>query len=163
MARVCTGCVSRTGLPKVITHRVRWGAAGRVDGVSGTDLYNIVLDTGIQPRAPAAAAPAPGPEPSTSGLLLRARWGLLELPVAVVRDAGSLLLRPQEGWERVAALARGGTALFGGDPSLSRRSFNDVVLAAVTAGVPCPAPRSRRGTDAGPRPHRRPGLGPDAR
>ncbi|MHC1557872.1 wax ester/triacylglycerol synthase family O-acyltransferase [Actinomycetospora sp. C-140] len=136
-----------------------------VDGISGTDLYGVILDVAPVPRPPAADPPAPAPEPSSAELALGATRTLLGLPLAAAQAAGTLLTHPRVGRDHLGALARGGGALLSalwptrpssltgprhrgrrfalargrvGDVRTVRRhlggTFNDVVLAAVTAG-----------------------------
>ncbi|GAA4790717.1 wax ester/triacylglycerol synthase family O-acyltransferase [Actinomycetospora chlora] len=87
-----------------------------VDGVSGTDLYGIVLDPGPDGPGPALPTPdhSPGVEPSSAALVARAARDLVAMPVGIARGVGTLLARPREGGRRVAALVRGGGALVAG-------------------------------------------------
>lgn len=148
----------------------RWALISKVhhcmvDGVSGTDLYHVVLDPTPQPRPPQPDPWTPTPEPSELALLVDAVAGLALLPLAQVRALVGLLQRPAElpGLVRdvtlgALALAAGmlpvrASTLFGRVGAIRRfafaraatadvravrqafgGTFNDVVLAAVTAG-----------------------------
>ncbi|MDF2979173.1 MAG: Diacylglycerol O-acyltransferase [Actinomycetospora sp.] len=136
-----------------------------VDGVSGTDLYRVVLDPEPHPRPAAPETGEPAPEPSAGALLLGAAGHLAALPVALARAAGSLVTAPGRGARAIAAGVQGAAALLGSlrparpsslsgplhrprafaiargrvaDVRAARHryggTFNDVVLAAVTAG-----------------------------
>ena len=148
----------------------RWALISKVhhcmvDGISGTDLYRVVLDQSPEPRAPVADDWHPQPEPSA--LELARRRGARPGPAAAaarpaprrrgprpadVRPAGADAVRGRPPWPtalRPAARSSlsGPCPRSAGSPSPGARSrtsravrhalggtFNDVVLAAVTAG-----------------------------
>lgn len=149
----------------------RWALISKVhhcmvDGVSGTDLYRVVLDPSPEPTA--AAVPddwRPAPPPSDLALASAAVLDLARLParqaravVAIAANPGMLLQGVGQAAQGLASLARAlfptaGTSLSGplsahrrfafarstvDEVSAVRRAlggtFNDVVLAAVTAG-----------------------------
>jgi diacylglycerol O-acyltransferase len=133
-----------------------------VDGVSGTDLYRVVLD-----REPTRASTAPddwqpAPWPSAPALTVAALRDLAMLPVTGAQAAAGALRDPR----RLVAAGRGMLALLASLPPAPRTSlsgplsrprhvtwlrcriadvrtvrrafggtFNDVVLAAVTGGL----------------------------
>ncbi len=136
-----------------------------VDGVSGTDLYNLVLDPQPQPRPAVPDDWHPRPEPSTATLTALAVRDLARVPWDAARAALGALASPR-GLARTARDTVVGTAALAtallptpassltGRLSAHRRyafarsrvedvglvrktlggTFNDVVLAAVTAG-----------------------------
>jgi WS/DGAT/MGAT family acyltransferase len=149
----------------------RWALISKVhhcmvDGVSGTDLYRVVLDA--SPDAAPVTAPDewhPQPPPSDLALATAATLDLARLPArqalaaaTIARHPGSLLKSAGQTARGVASLARAlvpaSRTTLSGPLSAHRRfafarstvddvtavrralggTFNDVVLAAVTAG-----------------------------
>jgi diacylglycerol O-acyltransferase len=136
-----------------------------VDGVSGTDLYRVVLDPSPEPRAPSPDDWTPRPVPSTLALAATAVIDLGRLPFRQLRALAGAARSPSALVQQARNTLRGVTALAGalvpaspsslsGRLSAERRfafgrssvddvsqvrkvlggTFNDVVLAAVTAG-----------------------------
>ncbi|MBN9110745.1 MAG: wax ester/triacylglycerol synthase family O-acyltransferase [Pseudonocardia sp.] len=133
-----------------------------VDGVSGTDLYRVVLDREPAPVPPEPDDWQPRPWPSSTTLMASAARDLAVLPLAGLRAAAGALRDPRRLW----AAGRGALALAASMPPVSRSSlsgplsrprhvtwtrcrisdvravrhafggtFNDVVLAAITGGL----------------------------
>jgi diacylglycerol O-acyltransferase len=133
-----------------------------VDGVSGTDLYRVVLDPDPVPAPPEPDDWRPAAPPSAVALALRAVGDLAVLPVR----GGAAVIRMLRHPRRVVTAGRGAVALaaslwpaspstLSGEPARPRRvdwvrasvadvravrhvlggTFNDVLLAAVTGGL----------------------------
>ena len=67
-----------------------------VDGVSGTDLYQLVLDPTPTPRPSVPDTWAPADSPSTTAATARAAWELATSPLAAVRAVASSLAAPRQ-------------------------------------------------------------------
>lgn len=136
-----------------------------VDGVSGTDLYNVVLDPSPDPAPPVPDDWQPRPEPSTGALTALAARDLVRFPWDAGRAMLGTLLHPADLARTARDTVVGAAALsrallptpassLSGPLSAHRRfafarcsiddvrlvrkalggTFNDVALAAVTAG-----------------------------
>ena len=148
----------------------RWALISKVhhcmvDGISGTDLYRIVLDESPERRPPVADDWRPLQEPSALRLAAAAAGDVARLPAAQARALAAAARSPTELARQARATLRGLRALTGalrpatrsslsGPLTAQRRfafaratvadvsavrhvlggTFNDVVLAAVTAG-----------------------------
>lgn len=66
-----------------------------VDGVSGTDLYRLVLDPGPDPRAPVVDTWRPAPPQSRLSFTARAMWDSARAPAAGARAFGAALGAPR--------------------------------------------------------------------
>ncbi|KRE92776.1 hypothetical protein ASG76_14990 [Nocardioides sp. Soil774] len=78
----------------------RWGLLSKLhhsvaDGVSGTDLYQLVLDPTPTPRPPVADDWAPAGPPSTSSAAAGAAWRLTTAPLTIARAALGSLAHPR--------------------------------------------------------------------
>ena len=100
-----------------------------VDGVSGTDLYRLVLDPSAEPGAAVPDDWQPAPPASTLGFTAQALWHLLGSPV----DAGQALVRslaaPRELARVTVESARGALALTG-----AVRPVHDTTLTGPLSG-----------------------------
>jgi diacylglycerol O-acyltransferase len=104
----------------------RWALISKVhhcmvDGISGTDLYHVVLDDSPEPRGPVVDDWHPRPEPSSLELALTAALDLVRLPLGQARSLAGAALRPT---------------------TFAREARNAVLGMAALAGVLRPAARS---------------------
>lgn len=102
-----------TGLPEG-----RWALLSKLhhclaDGVSGTDLYRLVLDLAPTPTPPPPDDWSPAPMPGTLEVTARAAWDVVSSPVAAVRSAAAGLSTPGDLVRRTAASTRGLLSLSG--------------------------------------------------
>jgi diacylglycerol O-acyltransferase len=116
-------------------HGGRWALISKVhhcmvDGVSGTDLYGVVLDPTPTPRSPEPDDWRPGPEPTSVTLTARALAGLVANPVTQVRAGAGALRRPDVLAGRAWQAARGLTALSGALVPARRSSLTGPLSAA---------------------------------
>ena len=124
-----------------------------VDGVSGTDLYRLVLDptAGAARRCPTTGSPSR--RPAAAGFAAQAVWQLVSSPVVAGQAAGPVAGRPAAGGHLTLETARGALALTGavrpvhdstltGPLSGSRRyAWTDISLDDVrTVGRPTARP-----------------------
>jgi diacylglycerol O-acyltransferase len=105
----------------------RWGLLSKVhhsvvDGVSGTDLYRLVLDVAPEPAAPVADDWRPQAPPSAVAALAGGVWETLRMPVTDAGVVGGALRSPRALAGRAGRSARGLAALAGSvaRPSRSR-------------------------------------------
>ena len=78
----------------------RWGLLSKLhhslaDGVSGTDLYRLVLDPSPEPRPHLADEWQPAPPQSTVSFTAQALWDAARIPAAAVRAIGVALETPR--------------------------------------------------------------------
>jgi diacylglycerol O-acyltransferase len=78
-----------------------------VDGVSGTDLYQLVLDPTPTPRPPVPDTWSPGRPPSTLAVTTRAAWELATSPVTAARAVAASLTSPRRLARTAVGTARG--------------------------------------------------------
>lgn len=78
-----------------------------VDGVSGTDLYQLVLDPSRMPRPPVPDIWHPATPPGTLSLTARAVWDLATSPVPAVRALARAAAAPRLLAHRSVETARG--------------------------------------------------------
>ena len=94
----------------------RWALVSKVhhcmvDGISGTDLYRVVLDATPQPGPATPDDWHPAPEPSALTLVATAALDLARLPVDTVRAVAGLARDPRALARQAAHAARGVGAL----------------------------------------------------
>ncbi len=82
-----------------------------VDGVSGTDLYQLVLDPTRTTREPVPDAWDPADPPSTLSVTTRAAWELATSPVPAARAVAGTLTSPRRLARASAQTARGALAI----------------------------------------------------
>jgi diacylglycerol O-acyltransferase len=90
----------------------RWGLLSKlhhsmVDGVSGTDLYRLVLDPSPEPRAPSVDTWRPAPPQSRLAFTARAVWDSARAPAAGARAVGAALWAPGRLGRRSGQTAKG--------------------------------------------------------
>ncbi len=78
----------------------RWGLLSKLhhslaDGISGTDLYRLVLDPSPEPRPHLADEWQPAPPQSTMSFTAQAFWDAARIPAAAVRAIGVALETPR--------------------------------------------------------------------
>jgi WS/DGAT/MGAT family acyltransferase len=78
-----------------------------VDGVSGSDIFRLVLDPTREPRQPVEDRWRPAQPPSTLAMATRSLWRLATFPVTGARLAGASLRAPRALVRRAAQTALG--------------------------------------------------------
>jgi diacylglycerol O-acyltransferase / wax synthase len=81
-----------------------------VDGVSGTDLLSVIMDTSPEPALLEPDAWAPSPAPSTVELLTQAVIDIARSPYDQLRALGANTAVPREAARQLAAVVRGASS-----------------------------------------------------
>jgi WS/DGAT/MGAT family acyltransferase len=94
----------------------RWALISKVhhcmvDGVSGTDLYRVVLDTSAESSPPAEDNWAPTQEPTSRDLIASATLDALLIPVREARALGGAVLHPRRLIRQTTDTVRGAARL----------------------------------------------------
>jgi len=84
-----------------------------VDGVSGTDLLAVIMDTTPQPSPPVADDWVPRPAPTGAGLVLAAATGLARSPYEQLRAVRASTRLPRHALARAGEVARGLSSMAG--------------------------------------------------
>src|SRR5579862_7562410 len=84
-----------------------------VDGVSGTDLLAVIMDTTPQPSPPVVDDWVPRPAPSGAGLVLAAATGLARSPYEQLRALRASTRVPRHALSRAGEVARGLSSMAG--------------------------------------------------
>jgi WS/DGAT/MGAT family acyltransferase len=106
----------------------RWGLLSKlhhcmVDGVSGTDIYRLVLDTQPTPMPPVPDEWSPRRPPSTTRLVVRGAWDTARQPFEDVRGLAATLTSPRALARTTARTARGLAAMAAAALPTSRSSL----------------------------------------
>ncbi|WP_199522366.1 WS/DGAT/MGAT family O-acyltransferase [Geodermatophilus marinus] len=113
----------------------RWALISKIhhcmaDGISGTDLYRVVLDDSPEPGPPVPDAWEPDPMPSRLRLAGAAAASMAALPVDQARALGGLLRRPGELARATRETARGLAGLAGALVPAARSSLTGPLSAS---------------------------------
>jgi WS/DGAT/MGAT family acyltransferase len=106
----------------------RWGMLLKLhhsmaDGVSGSDMYRLILDATAEPGPPAADDWRPAPPSSTLSFTARAVWDLTRAPVVGVRALGEAARSPRQLARRSGQIAKGWLSMSGALRPLDRSSL----------------------------------------
>lgn len=95
-----------------------------VDGIAGTDLLTVVLDTEPEPEPPAAGAWAPEPDPSSVRLAADAVVDRMSSPYEQLRSVRAMARRPRQVLDQARATVQGLSSLTGLARGTSQTSLN---------------------------------------
>lgn len=82
-----------------------------VDGVSGSDIYRLILDLTPEPGTPVEDHWAPEPPPSAAAMTLRGLWGLAGAPITAARALAASVRSPRPLVRRTGQAAQGLAAI----------------------------------------------------
>jgi WS/DGAT/MGAT family acyltransferase len=106
----------------------QWGMLTKLhhsmaDGVSGTDMYRLILDATPQPRPPVPDDWHPVPPSSALSFTARAVWDLARVPAVGARAIGEAALSPRQLIRRTGQTAKGWLSMSGALRPVDRSSL----------------------------------------